>query len=181
MATPPQSTPIVPWGTTQPALNNPVELTKRQDQSIEFELRTAAKNPGRLELDKTFCIEAKSGKRRNEVRRLRRSSSQASSDARPRFHSALQRYWAVSGSLVPNPAARSKKVQAVGGHSQASACHLRPAGKQGIRPRATRVPEPCSDLQLLCPRCGQSPPPATRPRFMVIIFRSSRFSWQFSS
>jgi len=72
MATPPQSTPIVNWGTTQPALNNPVELTKRQDQSIEFELRTAAKNPGRLELDKMFCIEAKSGKRRSRSKKIKK-------------------------------------------------------------------------------------------------------------
>jgi hypothetical protein len=65
------SLPIVPWGLDLPTANQPFTLTKRAARPFECELRTAAGDSAKLELDKTFRVEVKSGWRRSRRKKIR--------------------------------------------------------------------------------------------------------------
>jgi hypothetical protein len=69
--TQPSPVSVVPWGVELPTANQTVTLTKRASRPFEFELRTPAGISAKVDLDKTYRVEVKSGWRRSRRKKIR--------------------------------------------------------------------------------------------------------------
>lgn len=65
-----QAADFAPWGIALPTPDNPIKLSKRENRSFEFELRTPNREVAKLQLDGGVRIEAKSGHQRSRSEKI---------------------------------------------------------------------------------------------------------------
>ena len=66
----PTSVSFIPWGDL-PSVKVPTTLGKRTEREFEFELRTPDGRSASFSIDKTYRVEAKSGKRRSRGKKIK--------------------------------------------------------------------------------------------------------------